>query len=207
VSTVEAVATVFGLASVVLAQRKHVGTWPTGLVQVVLYVWVFFQAKLYSDVLLHVAYAILSVYGWIRWARRGPDAVELPVTRLGTGGFGAATAIAAAGTAALGYTMLRWTDAALPVWDAGIASFSLVAQTLLARKRLESWLFWIAVDVVAVGVYAAKGLYLTCGLYAVFLGLATGGWYTWRRDWARACAADAGSSSASSCPPIEGTAS
>ena len=57
---------------------------------------------------------------------------------------------------------------------------SLIAQWLLARKVLENWLFWIAVDVMAIGVYLAKDLYITAGLYAVFLGLATWGWIEWK---------------------------
>lgn len=204
---IEAIATFFGLVCVWLCVRRNIWTWPTGLVQVVLYVWVFFEAKLYSDVLLHVVYIVLQIYGWVRWRRLGPDGGRLPVTRLGPRGFLPWAALAACGTVALGAAMARFTDAALPVWDAAIAAWSLVAQVLLARKQLESWLVWIGVDVVAVGVYGAKELYLTCGLYAVFLGLATTGWFAWRRELRTASAADAGSSSASSCPRTAGTAS
>ena len=84
---------------------------------------------------------------------------------------------------ALGTVMARHTDAALPYWDAGTTCFSLVAQTLLARKYLENWLVWIGVDVVSIGVYAAKGLYVTTGLYAVFLGMAVWGFLAWRRAY------------------------
>ena len=85
------------------------------------------------------------------------------------------------GHAGAGHAHDRLTDAALAYPDAATTAFSLVAQWLLARKRLESWAFWIGVDVLAIGVYAAKGLYITCGLYAVFLGLAVAGLATWRR--------------------------
>ncbi len=206
-SVVEAVATAFGLACVWLSVRRNVWTWPTGLVQVALYVWVFFQAKLYSDVLLHLVYVALQVYGWVCWRRRGPAGDRLAVSRLTPRAFAAWLGLAAGGSVALGLAMARFTDAALPWADAAIAAVSLVAQTLLARKQLETWLLWIAVDVVAIGVYAAKALYLTCGLYAVFLGLATTGWFAWRREYRSASAAAAASSSASSFLRTADTAS
>jgi nicotinamide mononucleotide transporter len=77
--------------------------------------------------------------------------------------------------------MRRLTGAALPHPDAFILVFSVLAQWLQARKRLESWLGWIAVNVIAVGVYASRGLLLFAGLYAVFLVLAVVGYRAWRR--------------------------
>jgi len=73
------------------------------------------------------------------------------------------------------------TDAALPYADAFATVASLVAQWLLVRKRLESWLFWIVVDVVSIAMYAMKGLFLTSGLYAVFLVMAAAGFLAWRK--------------------------
>jgi nicotinamide mononucleotide transporter len=81
--------------------------------------------------------------------------------------------------------MHRWAGAALPYWDAFAAVLSLIAQWLLARKALESWILWIVVDVVSIGIYSAKELYLTAGLYVIFLGLAITGLMAWRRDLAR----------------------
>jgi nicotinamide mononucleotide transporter len=77
--------------------------------------------------------------------------------------------------------MHRYTNAALPYWDAAITVISLVAQWLMAKKILECWLLWITVDVLAIGVYAVKKLYPTTGLYAVFLVLAVLGYLTWKK--------------------------
>jgi len=87
-----------------------------------------------------------------------------------------------AGTAVWGFLMNRYTDAAAPYPDAFTTVMSLIAQWLMARKKLESWGFWIAVDVVAIGVYFYKDLYMTAGLYAVFLVLATIGFFEWRKS-------------------------
>jgi nicotinamide mononucleotide transporter len=101
----------------------------------------------------------------------------------------AAWALAAAGVAfagGLGLFLKSHTDAALPFWDASTAAFSLVAQWMQTRKWIENWLVWIAVDVVYVGMYVVKGLFLMAGLYALFLALALAGLLAWRRSLAEA---------------------
>ena len=211
-TTIEIVAAAFGLACVWLTMRQSVWCWPVGLVQVALYAWVFVDAKLYSDFLLHLVYVALQFYGWHAWLRGGPRQTKLPVSRIGPRAAAAWFVAAVAVTAALGTAMHRLTDAALPYSDAAIAVLSLVATYLLARKVLENWLVWVAVDVIAIGVYSAKALYVTAGLYAVFLALAVAGWFSWRTSYQRqtlAAASDAGagSSSASSSPRTAATSS
>ncbi len=177
----EVAAVVAGLLCVGLTIRQSVWCWPTGLVQVGLYIFIFYDVKLYSDLVLHVIYVGLQVYGWHHWLHGGRGHSRLAVSRLPFRARMAWVVTALAGTAAWGWGMARWTDAALPYWDAFTTVASLVAQWLMTCKRLESWLFWIAVDVVAIGVYLAKELYPTAGLYAVFLVMAGAGWVAWRR--------------------------
>jgi nicotinamide mononucleotide transporter len=86
-----------------------------------------------------------------------------------------------AATAAWGHLMATYTDAAAPYADAFIAVMSLIAQWLMARKKMESWHFWIAVDLVAIVVYLYKDLFITTGLYSVFLLLAVMGYFQWKR--------------------------
>jgi len=104
--------------------------------------------------------------------------VTLTGTRLGV----VLGLIALVGSAVLGTVLHRETDAALPYMDAALSSTSLVAQWMMTRKLLENWLVWIAVDVLYVGMFVFKGLYLTAGLYAVFLALAVRGYIDWRRS-------------------------
>jgi nicotinamide mononucleotide transporter len=89
--------------------------------------------------------------------------------------------VAAVATVLMGYTLATKTDAALPYWDSTATVLSLVAQWMLARKLIENWLVWIAVDVLSIGIYLAKGLYPTTVLYAAFLVLAALGWVEWRK--------------------------
>ena len=183
---IEVIAVLFGVACVVLTIRQHIVCWPTGLVMVVLYIWIFYQARLFSDMALQVVYIFMQVYGWVHWSRGGARDNPLPVARLSSRAKVAWGLVAVLGTVGLGYSMNRWAGAALPYWDAFTAVLSLIAQWFLARKILESWLLWITVDIVSIGIYFVKELYLTAGLYAVFLGLATIGLMTWRKEFTKA---------------------
>jgi nicotinamide mononucleotide transporter len=184
VSLLEWVAVAFGVLAVLLTVRQNPWCWPLGIVNVSLFALLFWRERLYADAGLQVVYVGLCAYGWRAWRRGGPAASALRVSRTPRGAGlllgGAALALALL----LGATLKRATDADLPFWDAGTTAFSLAAQWMQARKWLENWLVWIVVDVVYVGVYLAKGLTLTAGLYAAFIALAALGW----REWSRALA-------------------
>ncbi len=179
---VELTATIFGVICVVLTIKRNIWCWPTGLIQVILYIYIFNGAKLYSDMILHVIYVFLQIYGWYHWWHGGKDKTKLSITLLKKHSF-IWVIIAVIGTVVWGFLMNRFSDASLPYPDAFTTVTSLVAQWLMARKKLESWYFWIAVDVVAIGVYWYKQLYLTTGLYAIFLVLATIGFFAWKKSY------------------------
>jgi nicotinamide mononucleotide transporter len=182
VNKLELIAAVIGAISVWLSVRQNIWSWPTAIVNVVLYALVFYDARLYADMGLQVIYAVLSVYGWYEWLYGGEGRTELQVTRTRPRLGIALGVIALAGSAALGTLLHHETDAALPYMDAALSSTSLVAQWMMTRKLLENWLVWIAVDVLYVGMFLFKDLYLTAGLYAVFLALAVRGYIDWRRS-------------------------
>jgi len=178
----EIAGTVLGVAGVWLMIRQNIWGWPVGLVQVSVYAWVFFDAKLYSDTILQGFFFVIQAYGWWHWLRNKHTAShsDLPVIRLSGAALAGWVALGSALTAGWGTFMARTTDAALPHWDAFILVFSLIAQWLQARKQLECWAGWVAVNTVAIGVYWAKDLHLTAGLYVIFWGMAVWGWREWR---------------------------
>lgn len=173
-----------GVIGVGLMIRQNIWGWPVGLVQVAVYAWVFFNAKLYSDALLQIVFFLIQAYGWAHWLRGGHQAAHstAPVTRLPVVALAAWVAIGAAAAAGWGTFMRHTTDAALPHWDAFILVFSLVAQWWQARKQLETWPAWVVVNTVAIGVYWAKDLRLTSGLYLLFWLMAVWGWRAWRNS-------------------------
>lgn len=183
-SPLEIFAALVGAISVWLSVRQNIWSWPTAIVNVVLYALVFYEAKLYADMGLQVIYAVLSIYGWYEWLYGGAGRTELHVTRTGPRLAALLALIAAVGSALLGFFLRHATDAALPFMDSFLSSTSLVAQWMMTKKLLENWLVWIAVDVLYVGMFIFKGLFLTAGLYAVFLALAVKGYIDWRRSMA-----------------------
>ncbi len=178
----ELIAVAVTLLAVWLTARQIIWCWPTALVSVTMYAVVFYQAKLYADMGLQGIYFALSVYGWWAWLRGGEDHSELRVTLVSWRFRLLLLVLGATFAVGLGTLLHRLTDASLPFMDSALTSFSLVAQWLMTRKHLESWILWIAVDVFYVGMFVMKELYLTAGLYAVFLLLAAIGFAEWRRS-------------------------
>lgn len=180
----EVAAVAFGVAAVWLTTRENVWCWPLGLVNVALSALVFYEARLYADTGLQAVYFALCLYGWYGWVRGGPGGEALAVSRTPRRWL-ATFAVAGATTAVLlGLGLRRYTDASLPFWDSATTAFSLVAQAMQTRKWIENWPVWIVVDVVYVGMYASKALFLMAGLYLVFLVLAVIGLRQWRRSLA-----------------------
>lgn len=185
-SGIEIAAVLLGLINVGLIIRRSIWNYPFGLLMVVLYAKIFFDAQLYSDALLQVYFLLVQLYGWWNWnASRAQDGL----VRIGTLS-PRARLMAACATLALwlvlGGAMARWTDAAFPFWDAAIAALSVTAQLLLSLRRIETWPLWIAVDCLAIGLFTVKELHLTAGLYALFLVLAVTGLLQWQRRLAPA---------------------
>lgn len=178
----EAFAVVTGLACVILTVRQNIWCWPIGIISVILYIAVFYDTRLYSDMCLQVVYIFMQVYGWHNWLHGGADSGKLSVSRLTPLAGWAWIAVAVSGSYSLGYGMSSYTNADLPYVDATATTMSLVAQWLMSRKVLESWLIWITVDVISVAMYFVKGLYMTTVLYAVFLALAVSGFLAWRKS-------------------------
>ncbi|MDE2156481.1 MAG: nicotinamide riboside transporter PnuC [Xanthomonadaceae bacterium] len=164
-----------------LTARRRPWCWPIGLLSVLVYSWIFIDARLYSDALLQVAFAGLIVYGWHRWLRNLDEDGRVQVAPLHAAEAFAHLAIGLAGALALGFAMHRWTDAALPWLDAALTAFSLVAQWWQGRRHIAAWWLWIVVDVIYVGEYVYKHLLITSVLYAGFVALAVIGLRAWQR--------------------------
>jgi nicotinamide mononucleotide transporter len=179
-SGLELFAATLGVIAVWLTVKQNPWCWPIGLVMVLIYSWIFFEVKLYSDMLLQVIYAALQLYGWWQWTRAGDASHGREVSRLDTQSVTLGLILGAIGSLLLGAAMAHWTDAAQPWLDAALTGFSLVAQVWMAQKRVQCWPRWIAVDVIFVGLFIYKGMYLTAALYGLFLLLAVQGWREWR---------------------------
>lgn len=177
----EWIAALLGIACVALAAVRSVWTFPTAIGSVVLIGVLVFEARLYSDALLQAFFVAANLYGWAQWRASRADAGEVAVRRMRPASRARWAIGIAVATLAWGGAMHRWTDASWPWWDGGIAMASVAAQVLMARRVVEHWALWIAVDLASIPLYLAKGLNALAALYVVYLAIAVWGLIVWRR--------------------------
>jgi len=170
-----------GAASVLLAVRESAWNWPVGIANTVLFLFLFWHAKLYADALLQVVYIVISIFGWWNWIRGGEGRTELPISRTKARSAIALAAITALATAFIAALLRRYSDSAVPLWDGLTTALSLTAQYMLSRKLLENWFVWMTADVIYVALYCYKSLYLTGVLYVVFFAMCVAGYIGWRK--------------------------
>jgi nicotinamide mononucleotide transporter len=180
----ELTAVVFGIVSVWLSTREHIGSWPTALVNVALYFVVLQRAQLYANAWLQVVYFALSCYGWYEWKFGGAQHAGVVVTRTPARTAAVLGGLVIVLTLVVYGVLARFTDASSPWLDAATTATSLAAQWMMTRKLLENWSVWSVVNVVYVGMYLSQGLALSAALYAVYFGLAVSGHFAWRRSLA-----------------------
>ncbi|WP_276497824.1 nicotinamide riboside transporter PnuC [Pontibacter litorisediminis] len=181
-SLVELTGVVFGILGVWLAAKPSVWTWPASLVSVGMYVLVFYGARLYADMGLNVFYFVTSLYGWYMWLYGGKNHTERKVGHVTVKEFTVLVVLAVLFTLGLGYFLDNYTNADLSYTDSATTAVSLMGYWMMAKKQLENWIVWLAVDVVYVGVYTYKELYLTSFLYVVFLALCVQGYRNWKKE-------------------------
>lgn len=184
--TLEWIAAGFGVVCVWLVVRRSLWNYPFAILSVSLFGFVFWDAKLYSDALLQVFFVAINLYGWWNWRRTRAATGEVVVETLAPVEQVAALSGMIGLTLLWGAVMATHTDAAFPYVDAAVAMLSIGAQLLLALRRLENWIVWIAVDVIAIPLFASRGLYAAAALYAVYLALSVWGLIDWHRAWRRA---------------------
>jgi nicotinamide mononucleotide transporter len=181
-SLLEIMGVITGLLCVGLAAINNIWNWPIAIVSVGIYIFIFFDSRLYADMGLQVYFMAMNIYGWYYWSNKPATEEKSPVMRITQQEVLYSAIAIIVFTIFLG-SVLKYTPASYPYIDSFCAACSLVAQVFLARKVLENWLIWIFVDIIYVGVYIFKGLDLTAIMYAVYVGLALYGYFDWRKDY------------------------
>ena len=178
----ELVAFVLAVAMVVFNIRVNPLGWPLAMASSLLYFALFWNSRLYGDAGLQIFFVVVAGWGWWQWLRGTlPDGSALPVRRLPTHLRWRLLLALALAWPATGWFLKTYTDTDVPWWDAFPTAASVIGQWLLGRKYVENWLAWIVVNVVSVGLFAYKGLWLTVLLYTLFIGMSVAGWRAWQR--------------------------
>ena len=173
-----------GILCVWLAAKNNIWNWPIACVSVIIYVFIFFEGKLYADAGLQIYFLVTNIYGWYYWSKqRDNPTQERPVINITKNEIILSIIGIIVFTLGLGFTLFHKTDASFPFVDSFCTACSLIAQVFLARKVLQNWLIWIFVDIIYVSVYFSKDLYATGLMYALYIGIATMGYLDWRKTY------------------------
>lgn len=184
----EAIAVLLGIASVWYAQRENILVYPTGIVSVLIYVFICFNARLYADAGINLFYFGMSVYGWYNWTRGGVNSTELLITK--NNKVQQWTSVLYTFTAYWAILGLIWLfnrddtvymQSYVPWVDSFTTAVFLIGMLLMAKKKVENWVYWIIGDIVSIPLYFMKGLVFTSFQYTVFLVIAILGYIEWNR--------------------------
>jgi len=180
-SWIELLGFITGVVCVALAIRENVWNWPIGIANNLFYLVLFWRSKLYADSGLQLFYIAVSLYGLYHWLYGGDRHTHAKIERITRKATLLLVPSGIAAAAVLYYVLSRHTDSNVPLGDAVTTAMSLSAQYMLGRKVIENWIVWIAADVIYIGMYCYKSLYLTAVLYAIFIVLCVMGYRKWKR--------------------------
>ena len=174
-------AVIISLIGVALTVKRNMWCWWFNFLAFSLYAYLFFTFKLYGETILQFFFMAVNFYGfyyWLKGQRQDDDIRIEPIT--------AKTVIfqmclAAVGGLIFGFALKQFTDAAVPMLDSQLAAFSLLATYWTSRKHIATWVLWVFVDIIYVGMFIYKDLFLTAALYAAFVALAAYGWWQWEQ--------------------------
>ncbi|MCK9616308.1 MAG: nicotinamide riboside transporter PnuC [Lentimicrobiaceae bacterium] len=180
-SYIEIIAVFFGLLSVWYAKKESIRVYPTGIINVLIYVYLCFSAGLYGDMGINAFYFVMSVYGWYNWSRKDENSKEISITRCNKKEliFNMLAFLLFFGI--LWFILERYTPSTVPVLDSFTTALFIIAMWQMARKKIENWIAWIIGDALVIPMFAYKELIFTSFQFIVFLILAISGYLEWRK--------------------------
>lgn len=180
-SPLEIFAVIISLIGVILTIRRNMWCWLFNFFAFVLYAYLFYEFKLYGETILQFFFMVVNLYGFYYWLKGKREDHQVRIERIALSKVLLQMLIAAAGGVIFGLLLHFFTDAALPLLDSQLAAFSLLATYWTSRKHISTWILWIFVNIVYVGMFVYKDLFLTAGLYSAFVGLSVFGWWQWQQ--------------------------
>jgi nicotinamide mononucleotide transporter len=187
ISLVEFLGTLAGIVAVVLETRSNIWTWPVGIVNIIFSFFVFYQTSLYSDMMLQFYYFATAIYGWIYWHGIKTE-TQTPITLITKRGRIIHTLLIITGTVGIGYFISKIhvilpdlfpTPASYPYPDTFVAVLSILANWMMAQRKIETWILWIVIDVICTVMYSLKGIQFFALEYLLFTLMAVYGLINW----------------------------
>jgi nicotinamide mononucleotide transporter len=182
-SPLEVIAVVAAIAYLLLAIRQNIWCWLFAGTSTAIYVYLFFDARLYMESVLNLFYFAMAIYGWSVWYFGRSGDGELPVSVWGRNVHGTAIVSIVASSIVSGYLLARYSDAVYPYIDSMTTWGAIWATFLVARKVLENWWYWLVIDAASIVIYWSRDLHLTALLFVVYVVMIPFGLVAWRRTW------------------------
>ena len=186
----EFIAVIFGLLSVWFAKQEKILVYPTGIISVVIYVYILFNYKLYADAGINLFYFIMSVYGWYSWSKKG-DSPQIKITEASKKDWLISSIMFVVSLVIIIILLkyfkkedIDYWSTSVPYIDTFTTAIFIVGMWLMAMKKIENWIFWIIGDIISVPLYAYKGLVFSSFQFLVFLVIAFAGYFAWKRKLA-----------------------
>jgi nicotinamide mononucleotide transporter len=174
---------IFGIAYVVLATRQSVWCWPAGIVNVLMYIIVFYRSGLYGDSALQLFYLGISFYGLFLWLTPERNSAKpLQIQSTSSTKWIWLSTFTFLSTILFGFLLDTFTDSEIPYWDGLTTALGVFATWMTARKLLENWLVWVFTNVLCTAIYFYKELYTTMIFYFILALLAFNGYYQWKKQ-------------------------
>ncbi len=180
-SWLEAIAVVTGIGSVWFSKQENILVYPVGIVSVLIYVYLAWEYKLYADSGVNFYYFLMSVYGWYNWKNTAGVRDQIPISGSTKTEHFLNAFVFVSAFILLGFLLSKFTDSDVPLWDAFTTSAAITAMWLMARKKIEHWLFWLICNVSSMPLYVYKGLPFTSFQFLIFTIIASMGWFSWKR--------------------------
>lgn len=181
---IELVAAALGIVSVWYARKENILVFPFGIANVLIYIYICYEANMYANAGINGFYLLSNIYGWYNWTKTDAGSCKLQISRNSSSqNFLACIGVIAlyAGVLCILLRTNTYEKTYLPYIDAFNISFFLIATILMAFKKLENWVFWMVGNIVSIPIFASQGLYFTALQYTVFLVLSALGWKEWRK--------------------------
>jgi len=174
------IGTVLGVVQVLLARNNNIHNYLFGTVSILIGIWVLYQTKLYADIVLHLYYLFMSIYGWLFW-KYGRQKKETPITYSDRSEQIMAIAIVIACFALMLYWLGHFTNSDVPVWDAAVSAFAWAGMWLMAKRKMENWIYLNISNLIAIPLFFYKELYVYAGLTIFLFIVGASGYFKWRK--------------------------
>lgn len=171
--------TTFGVTQVLLARKNNIHNYLFGIISILIGMWVMFDSKLYADILLHVYYLIMSIYGWFYW-KFGKQKKEVPISYADFKEHLMAIGIVVLCFASMAYWLVNHTDSDVPYWDAIATAFAWAGMWLMAKRKMENWIYLNISNLISIPLLIYKDLYIYVGLTVFLFAIGISGYFKWR---------------------------